>query len=599
MKLATFEYDGVESWGIVLFNEQENEEWVYEPEKCEAAIRQVSNGTSGYFMCLPEFVPDRKWPKTLIEFLELGDDGMMRLNKFQIFLKRYIQQSDTYYISCCGHPLSKVRLRTPIPQASLFLGLVQNSPSFWRARPARIHTNLIPQGHQRPMTSVIGSGETWLGKISGNVELGIVIGKECYNVPIEEIYDYIAGYTVIYDSQVNTYYENFDTHAGKDLGTMSQTYTDWFADATGSWIGKGADSHCICGPYITTKDEIGNPYDLLVWTKSNNMQRDRSSTAGYSLGIERTVHFYAQFMHLHPGDVIHMGTVGIDGIASDSPIMKLGAGGSIGAEIECCGEVKGYVHQPEIYGDLRTEDQKRIPLVPGVQDYIDKHGTEINAFSVSNINDVWTCYGNFNTCNEKLGWLPAPSPRLLNGPRGQITDSKDDLTLSPIAGNLEISAEVAIIIKKVGKRISADTAKDYVLGLAPVLSICDMSIKEQIIEPATLQEQNIGLCYGRWGEGYNLIGEVTLCELAGRKIALSADGFETIVGNTDEYVCGIERTLEYLSLDTTLLPGDVIMLGRIGNILKIPADAYKNGLKITAEIEGLGTLTRTIKPFNN
>ena len=600
MKLATFMWNGIESWGLVLPKE-DGTEWVYEPEKCEKAFWNVCgmNGTNGYYMCLPEFMPDRKWPDTLMDFLKMGSEGMERLKRFETFLIRYMQQSDPYYVSCCGHPLSEVRLRSPIPRPRLFLGLVQNSPSFWRAQPERIHSNFLPQAHQRPSTSVVGSGEIYLGTPGGNVELGIVIGRDCYHVPVERAYDCIAGYVVVYDSQVNTYYENFDPEAGNWRTELLKNYPDWFADATGSWIGKGADSHCICGPYLTTKDEIGNPYDLLVWTETNHQRRDRSSTAGYSLGVERTVHFFSQFMHLHPGDIIHMGTVGTDGIYVDMEQMPFDACGAVGGEIERCGKVWAHVHYPEKLGDTRSDEMKKIPLVPAASDFIDAEGAEITEYTPSKSGSVWTCYGNFHSCMETLGWKKAPSPRMLNGPASQIAENdSDDLILSPIAQDLDISAEIAVIISRVGKKIDSSEAQDYILGYAAVLSVCDRSIRNQIIEPATPQEREIGLVYGRWGDGYNVLGPVKkLSDISGRKIILSAEGIGRAEGNTDEYVCSPARCLEFLSIDTTVLAGDVILLGRVGQIIHVEKEDYRNGLRVTAEIEGIGSVSRIIRPF--
>ncbi len=595
MKLATFEYDGKQTWGFVLLNEEDGKEWVYEPEKCEKAIRLITNGTNGYFKCLPTFMPEGNWPKTMKEFLEMGDEGMDILRRFETFVKHYIKQSDPYFISCCGHPVEDVHMRVPVPDSRLFLGLVQNSPSFFRANPPRTHVNILPQGHQRAMTSVVGHGETFIGHPGGNVELAIVIGKECYNVPIDEIYDYIAGYTIVYDAQIADYYPAFDKECNGEYAKLLEKYPDWFADATWSWIGKGADSHCICGPYIVTKEEVGNPYDLLVWTKTNGGKRDRSSTAGYMIGVERTAHFFSQFMTLHPGDVIHMGTVGTDGIAADVEMMPFGENGSIGAEIEYVGELSAHVYYPEELGDNRSEKQKQIPLVPAVQDCIDKGYTEIDSFDISNIQNVWTCYGNFKDVNETLGWTKADSPRLLCGPRGQITDSRDELLMSPRATDIEISAEMALVIKKITKGATQANAKDYILGFAPIVSVTDLSIKNQIIEPATPQENGIGLVYGRWGDGYNTIGEVKEVNIADLKGTLTVEGVGDIAVDFAEYSPSAERVLEYLTSHTTLLPGDVIMLGRTSKVVKLAKDQYKDGVNVKLSVNGFESIERKIK----
>jgi len=606
MKLATFVKDGRQSWGIVINNARDGKDWVYEPEKAIYAVKRITNGTNGYFRCLPEYMKSFVWPKTLKEFLEMGDEAMETLKKLEGFLIRYNEQSDPYFLSCVGYPIDEVRLRCPIPDSKLFLGLVQNSPSFFRVNPARTHVNILPQAHQRPMTGIVGHGETRMGAPGGNVEVGLVIGKEAYNVPIEEAYDYLAGYVVVYDGQLNCYYETFDDSVsviakGRQTGEpkrFGEVYDDWYADATGSWIGKGCDSLCVCGPYITTKDEIGNPYDLNVYTKTNGVQRDKSSTAGYMIGVERIIHFFSSFMTLHPGDILHMGTVGTDGVAVDCEYMNFGVDGTIGAEIEKCGEISAHVYYPEKFSDNRSDEQKKIPLIPAVQDKIDAGDTEVDRFDCSHIQSVWTCFGNFKTADEVLGYKRAGSPRMLNGPYGAVTDKQDeDLVLAPIAQNIEVSCELAFVVKKIGKKITKENFHDYILGYAPVLSVCDMSIKNQIIEPATPQESSIGFTYGRWGNGYQTIGEVKDMDIEGRKMTLTVEGIGSVETNTDEYEHLAPRTIEYLSQATTVLAGDVFCLGRTSKVINVPVEAYKNGIKITAEIEGFAPVTRVIKPF--
>ena len=82
MKIATFEFDGVQSWGLVTVNPADGEEWVYEPWKLEHAFAALAyNGTNGYFRCCPEFWPDNAWPKTVKEFLTEGDVAMERLTR--------------------------------------------------------------------------------------------------------------------------------------------------------------------------------------------------------------------------------------------------------------------------------------------------------------------------------------------------------------------------------------------------------------------------------------------------------------------------------------------------------------------------------------
>ena len=76
MRLATFEYEGKESWGIVLNNPHEGRLWVYEPGKVERQLQMSATTTNGYAVSMPKFMVDCKWPDTLVDFLKLEDEGM-------------------------------------------------------------------------------------------------------------------------------------------------------------------------------------------------------------------------------------------------------------------------------------------------------------------------------------------------------------------------------------------------------------------------------------------------------------------------------------------------------------------------------------------
>ena len=200
MKLATFVKDGRQSWGIVINNIHDGKDWVYEPAKAIYAVKRITNGTNGYFRCLPAYMNDFEWPETLKEFLEMGDEAMDTLKKLEGFLVRYNEQSDPYFLSCVGYPIDEVRLRCPIPDSKLFLGLVQNSPSFFRVNPARTHVNILPQAHQRPMTAIIGHGDA---RVAQSIRTIVRSGYDGYiTIEFEGMEDNLAGIEIGYKNLV-------------------------------------------------------------------------------------------------------------------------------------------------------------------------------------------------------------------------------------------------------------------------------------------------------------------------------------------------------------------------------------------------------------
>ena len=77
MKFATYAADGVERFGLVLNHPASGEPWVFDPEATEERLYfYAARATSPFFASRPRFLPQRPWPRSLTEFLTLGDEGM-------------------------------------------------------------------------------------------------------------------------------------------------------------------------------------------------------------------------------------------------------------------------------------------------------------------------------------------------------------------------------------------------------------------------------------------------------------------------------------------------------------------------------------------
>ncbi|WP_417248693.1 fumarylacetoacetate hydrolase family protein [Celeribacter sp.] len=119
------------------------------------------------------------------------------------------------------------------------------------------------------------------------VELGIVIGRTAKYVSEENASDYIAGFCVVNDVSER----NFQKFRG------------------GQWTkGKSADSFGPIGPWLVTKDEVGDPTSLDLWLEVNGERRQTASTSDLIFKPDFIVHHLSQFMTLAPGDVIATGT---------------------------------------------------------------------------------------------------------------------------------------------------------------------------------------------------------------------------------------------------------------------------------------------------
>lgn len=596
MKFTTYVVGGVERFGLVLNHPASGEPWIFDPEATEERLYfYAARATSPFFASHPHFLAQRPWPRSLTEFLALGDEGMDAARRLQDYLLRFLEQSDQALLVGAGRPLGEVTLRAPIPRPRLYFGLVQNSPTFVRFNDRRPVVNVYPQGHQRPQGSLVSPNEPVyvspeMDSFGWTPEPGLIIGRGGKNIPVNEAMQHIAGFTLVMDLVHDLYTVQMRQGAG---GKM-----DWFEDATGSWLGKKSDTMGSMGPFLTTKDEVGNPYDKLLYTRQSGWLRDRAHTGSIVIGFERVVSWVSSFITLHPGDVIHMGTIAVDGMPYLADI-SYGKDDYIEGEWESVGTLR----HPVVVAardDWRAEDDpgRTIHPVPAVRDLVEAGTAEVaspQAWKLEDVRHFWTVYGNYRDVESVEGLAVRDQPRVLNCPGSALSASGAVVQIPRRARELSIGVELAFVVNRVAHKVAEEDAADYVLGYVPLAVLHDSSFAEPIRQPASSQESNLPTVYARWADGFNIAGGPPLPlqpeEIAGRAMHLSVSGVGDIVCNTDEYVLRAPQVLAFLTQWITVFPGDVVTLGRTGRLLTVPVDRRLKSDTLTASVEGIGKLS--------
>jgi 2-keto-4-pentenoate hydratase/2-oxohepta-3-ene-1,7-dioic acid hydratase in catechol pathway len=160
-------------------------------------------------------------------------------------------------------------------------------------------------------------------KMDYEAELGVVIGKRCRYVSLEDARSVVGGYFVLNDV------------TARDWQFKSPTFT----------LGKSFDSHGPIGPWITTADEIADPHalDMKLWV--NGELRQQSSTGGMIYNIWQQIHELSQVMTLEPGDLIATGTCANVGIALGKFLQP---GDVVKVEIAGLGHIENAVEQEPV-----------------------------------------------------------------------------------------------------------------------------------------------------------------------------------------------------------------------------------------------------------
>ena len=141
----------------------------------------------------------------------------------------------------------------------------------------------------------IVSGST---KLDWEVELGIIIGKEAKHISEDKAQDHILGYCLVND--------------------ISER--EWQIEKMGQWVkGKSHDTYGPIGPYLVTKDEIEDLFNLNLTLDLNGKRRQTGNTSLMIFNFNFLISHLSSFMTLMPGDVITTGTPPGVGLGMDPP----------------------------------------------------------------------------------------------------------------------------------------------------------------------------------------------------------------------------------------------------------------------------------------
>jgi 2,4-didehydro-3-deoxy-L-rhamnonate hydrolase len=154
-------------------------------------------------------------------------------------------------------------------------------------------------------------------KTDWEVELGVVIGSRASYVEESAALEYVAGYAVINDVSEREYQ----------------------MERGGTWDkGKGCDTFGPVGPWLVTRDEVGDVQNLGMWLDVNGQRMQTGSTRTMIFGVAMLVSYISRFLTLEPGDIITTGTPpGVGAGKKPQPIF-LKAGDSVRLGIEKLGE---------------------------------------------------------------------------------------------------------------------------------------------------------------------------------------------------------------------------------------------------------------------
>ena len=234
-------------------------------------------------------------------------------------------------------PESDVTLLVALPDPTTIYLLAGNYQDHIQesGAPAVNKDRINPRPFLKPGSSVIGAGDAIQippdsDTLDYEIEIAAVIGTGGRHISEADAENHVAGYVVFNDVSARS----LKIAEGRD-----ERNGDWFFD----WLlGKWCDSFAVIGPYLVTRDEIGDPRDLEMSLKVNGELRQHSAAGEMIFTVPESIAFLSRFVTLRPGDMICMGTPGGVGDASATYLQH---GDVVEASIEKLGSMTNTVER--------------------------------------------------------------------------------------------------------------------------------------------------------------------------------------------------------------------------------------------------------------
>ena len=206
--------------------------------------------------------------------------------------------------------------------------------------------------------------------------------------------------------------------------------------------------------------------------------------------------------------------------------------------------------------------------------------------------EVWMLWENHAPRPDAWEGVCGGPASALPYPRSCLGSSDNTVQLAPSTKRVSISVQAAVRVggEAVYRQPSAEIGR-FIDGLAVAISVRDESLLDNIDSP-TCYEQRAARFLGDVGDGFQTVGQFVpvgdhqIADLHNRAVQLAVDGASVRRQSTDSLLLGPCEAMLHISRGVTLLPGDVILLGEIGEAVNV--EVGRQPKRVEATIAGIG-----------
>jgi 2-keto-4-pentenoate hydratase/2-oxohepta-3-ene-1,7-dioic acid hydratase in catechol pathway len=199
------------------------------------------------------------------------------------------------------------------------------------------------------------------------------------------------------------------------------------------------------------------------------------------------------------------------------------------------------------------------------------------------------------------------SPRMTTVPRPflmpptVVIGPGDEIPWPVYSKDVDYELELAVVIGKNVKAVTADRALDYVAGYTIANDVSARTVTFKKARVKRQWDEFYDWLNGKWSDGFLPMGPYLLTrdeikDVQNLNLILKVNDEVKQNANTSQMIYPVADIVSFLSHIMTLEPGDVIATGTPSGVGLATGNYLKPGDKIECSIEKLGTLTNTLGP---
>jgi len=211
---------------------------------------------------------------------------------------------------------------------------------------------------------------------------------------------------------------------------------------------------------------------------------------------------------------------------------------------------------------------------------------------------LWLCEANYRRVEEIEGIPPRPHVLAYQAPATSLTEGGPVIFPSHVR-RVSCSCELAVEIDQAIHQADEKMAAQAIRGYRILAGFRDSSLIEEVPLP-TARDHGACTYYARWVDTFNCVSSLAprtrVLDPYDARMRVEIDGLAPALTDSSDYLHQAPAAIATLSQFATLQPGDIISLGRAGNMVEIPAVQHlASGTQVLAEIDGVGRIKATIE----